>query len=155
MRNTNKQEINNASQAGTYIFYFWFIINNSITFFNIAEYYNVKFLGGKKMMDPILIFFVLPLATVIVSIALQKILNNPLLVGALVFAVLLVASYLSYNGASQAIVVSILFGIIAFLAAYLTKLLEENNNNSNNSNNSGSQNNGCPSMPICRPYRRM
>ena len=40
-------------------------------------------------MNILLIFFALPIAVIIISIALQKILKNPKLVAAIIFAVVL------------------------------------------------------------------
>ena len=42
------------------------------------------------MITNLLIFFAIPLAVVIISIALQKILENPFLVAGIVFSILLV-----------------------------------------------------------------
>ena len=45
-------------------------------------------------MNTLLIFFALPLATIIISIALQKILKCPPLVAAIVFAIFLIVTFI-------------------------------------------------------------
>ena len=42
------------------------------------------------LMNILLIFFALPIATIIISIALQKILKCPILVAAIIFAIFLI-----------------------------------------------------------------
>ena len=45
------------------------------------------------MTNTLLIFFALPIATVIISIALQKILKCPPLVAAVIFAIFLIVTF--------------------------------------------------------------
>lgn len=93
-------------------------------------------------MDSILLFFVFPLTTIVIAIALQRLLDNPLLVGAIAFSIFLLVSYISYSGSSQAIIASIVYGILAFLAAYLSRLISNLRNNGNiNSSQNGTNNN--------------
>lgn len=108
-------------------------------------------------MDPILLFFVFPLVTVIIAIALQKILNNPLLVGAVIFSIFLLVSFLNYGGSSQAIIASIIYGILAFLAAILSRaisnFISNNSNNGNSNNNSDNDSNNSQNWPNTRACR--
>ncbi len=46
-------------------------------------------------MNLILLFFVLPLATIIFSIALEKLLDNPFLVSAIIFVVFLIVAFVA------------------------------------------------------------
>ena len=48
-------------------------------------------------MNTLLLFFALPVATVILAIVLQKILNNPLLVAATFFAIYLVVAFTAFD----------------------------------------------------------
>ena len=48
-------------------------------------YYIIK--KEKENMNTLLIFFALPLATIIISIALQRIFRNSLLVAAIIFSI--------------------------------------------------------------------
>lgn len=86
-------------------------------------------------MNTLLVFFALPVATVILSIVLQKILKNPLLVAATFFAIYLVVTFVFFD--ANFLVFAILYTILAYVTAILTrwvcKLIKifENNNNSN------------------------
>lgn len=71
-------------------------------------------------MDTILIFVVLPIATIIFSIALQKILKCPTLVAAVVFAIFLILTYTVFG--TDFIIFAILFAILAFGTAFLVSL---------------------------------
>lgn len=99
----------------------------------------------------ILIFFALALATIVVAIFLNRLVRCPILVGFLFFSItLLVAVILS---STTLIVIAIILGILAFLAALLDCILKSScffrnnrclschnpydtsNNNNNNCNN--------------------
>lgn len=71
-------------------------------------------------MDLILIFVVLPLATIIFSIALQRLLKCPILVAAVVFAIFLILTYTVFG--TDFIIFAIVFGILAFITAFLVSL---------------------------------
>ena len=45
------------------------------------------------MMNLLLIFFALPLATIVFSIALQKIIDNPILVASIIFSIFLIVTF--------------------------------------------------------------
>lgn len=84
-------------------------------------------------MNTLLIFFALPVATVILAIVLQKILNNPLLVAATFFAIYLIVTFAFAD--SSFLVYTILYTILAYVTAVLTnwiccliKILEKHNN---------------------------
>ena len=51
----------------------------------------------RGIMNILLIFFALPIAVIIISIALQKILKNPILVAAIIFAVFLIVTFIVNN----------------------------------------------------------
>jgi len=72
-------------------------------------------------MDLILTFVVLPLATIIFSIALQRLLKCPILVAAVVFAVFLILTYTVFG--TDFIIFAIVYAIIAFITALLTSLV--------------------------------
>ncbi len=111
-------------------------------------------------MNTLLIFFALPIAVVIISIALQKILKNPLLVAAIIFAIFLIVTFVVND--LNFLVAAIGYTILSFITAFFTylvcqflrdQMLPNNscccNNNENNlttiSNNQGQVNNrtGC------------
>lgn len=71
-------------------------------------------------MDQILIFVVLPLATIIFSIALQRLFKCPILVAAIVFAIFLILTYTVFG--IDFIIFAILFAVLAFITAFLSNL---------------------------------
>jgi len=72
-------------------------------------------------MDTILIFVVLPLATIIFSIALQRLFKCPILVAAIVFAIFLILTYTVFG--VDFIIFAILFWIFAFITAFITSFI--------------------------------
>ena len=104
-------------------------------------------------MNILLIFFALPIAVIIISIALQKILKNPVLVAAIIFAIFLIVTFVVNN--LNFLIAAIVYAILSFITAFITclvgrilkRLVNENscgcrredlcscNNNECNSNN--------------------
>lgn len=82
-------------------------------------------------MDNILLFFVLPISTIILAVVLQKVLKSPTLVAATFFAIYLIVTYTAFN--QDFLIYAIAYSIIAYLAAVLTnqitRLLSLANNN--------------------------
>ena len=70
------------------------------------------------MITNLLIFFAIPLAIIVISIALQKILRNPFLVSAIVFSVLLII-VLAFLDIIYLIAV-VAYTILSFTTAVLT-----------------------------------
>ena len=91
-------------------------------------------------MNTLLIFFALPIAIIIISIALQKIFKCPFLVAGIIFAIFLIATFAIGN--LNYLVATIAYTILAFITAILTNIIcrilreldrrEEANNNSGN-----------------------
>ena len=75
----------------------------------------------------LIIFFALPLATILLSIVLQKILKSPLLVAITFFAIYLLAAFilaaLGIIDLGLALVATIIYTIIAFITAYAVMLI--------------------------------
>ncbi len=83
-------------------------------------------------MNTLLIFFALPVATIILAIVLQKVLRNPLLVAATFFAIYLIVTFAIFD--ANFLVYAILYTILAYVTAVLTrwichlfKILEDRN----------------------------
>ena len=74
-------------------------------------------------MSNLLIFFALPIATVIISIALQKIFRNPLLVAAIIFAIFLVITFIIDD--VMFLVPTIVYTIIAYITAVIVKFIKK------------------------------
>lgn len=97
-------------------------------------------------MNILLLAFALPVATILLAIVLQKILRCPLLVAATFFAILLVITYTVFD--SSFLVFAILYTILAYVTAVLTRLIcniivRFNLNNCENCVCGGNENSNC------------
>ncbi len=93
-------------------------------------------------MNTLLIFFALPVATIIISIALQKILKCPALVAGIIFAVFLIVTFVIGN--LNLLIATIIYTIISFLTAFIICMICPFLSNQNDENNSNcSCNCGC------------
>lgn len=72
-------------------------------------------------MNTLLIFFALPIATIILAIVLQKVLKCPLLVAGTFFAIFLIVTFAVFD--ASFLVFAILYTILAYITAVLTKLI--------------------------------
>ncbi len=81
-------------------------------------------------MNTLLLFFALPIATIIISIALQFVFKNPLLVSSIIFAFFLVVTFILND--LNFLVATIVYTIISFITAMVVCLVYSLNNNLNN-----------------------
>ena len=72
-------------------------------------------------MNYLLIFFALPVAVIIFSVALQKILRSPFLVSAVIFAAFLIVTFTAFD--ETFLVFAILYALLALLTALLTRFI--------------------------------
>lgn len=72
-------------------------------------------------MNIFLIFFALPIATIIISIALQRILKCPALVAAVVFAIFLIVTFVIND--LTFLIATIVYTIISFITAIIVKII--------------------------------
>ena len=100
------------------------------------------------------IFFVLPLATILLSIVLQKTLRSPILVAITFFAIYLIVAFAVFSSnLSEALIATIAYTILAFVTASIVRLIKmiransqvndestENNDTSCGCNNRGYSN---------------
>lgn len=84
-------------------------------------------------MSLILLLFVLPVATIIFSIALEKIFNNPVLVAAIILSIFLIVTFTVAT--TDFLIFAIAYAILAFVTAYLTNIITNYINNNNNNSN--------------------
>ena len=71
------------------------------------------------------VFFVLPLATILLSIVLQKILKYPILVALTFFSIYIIASFMTFSDTLvEAIIATIVYTIIAYITAAIVKILK-------------------------------
>lgn len=82
----------------------------------------------------VLFFIVLPLATILIAIVLQKLLKSPILVALLIFAVYLILAFTAFT--TDFLINAIIYTLIAFITAIIVrticcvqKRLNCNNNN--------------------------
>lgn len=104
-------------------------------------------------MNLILLFVVFPFATIVFSIALEKLLNSPFLVSAIVFAVFLILAFTAFS--PTFIIAAVIYAIIALITAFLYRIIRRiidriNNGNNNGGNNNGNDNNDTPNTNACR-----
>lgn len=72
-------------------------------------------------MNTLLLFFALPVATIILAIVLQKILNNPLLVASTFFAIYLIVTFAAFD--VNFLVYAIAYTILAYITAILVRTI--------------------------------
>lgn len=90
-------------------------------------------------MNTLLIFFALPVATIILAIVVQKILRCAYLTAATFFAIYLIVTFAAFD--TSFLVYAIIYTILAFITAYIAEFFFERceqrqRNNCNCSNNS-------------------
>lgn len=97
-------------------------------------------------MNILLIFFAIPLAVIIISIALQKILRCPALVAAIIFAIFLIVTFVVNN--LNFLIATIAYTILSFVTAFsvcligriVNRLAQQDNDSSNCGCNSNNEN---------------
>ena len=71
------------------------------------------------------VFFVLPLATILLAIVLQKILRSPILVAITFFAIYLIVAFVSFSDSlAEAIIAAIIYTIIAYITAVIVRFIK-------------------------------
>lgn len=78
-------------------------------------------------MNLLLLFFALPIATIILAIVLEKILRCPFLTAATFFAIYLIVAFSLFDAAFLVFVIA--YTILAFLAAFLAEIFFRKCNN--------------------------
>ena len=98
-------------------------------------------------MNILLLFFALPIATIILSIVLQKLLKSPVLVAATFFAIYIIITFAFFD--ASFLVYAIAYTILAYITAAIIQAICKfikhccNNNEDNNDNENDSDNNCC------------
>ena len=80
-------------------------------------------------MNTLLIFFAFPIAVIIISAILQKLLNSPIAVAALIFAIFLIVTFAAFD--ETFLIATFIYTIIAFITALIVRFICESNNNNN------------------------
>ncbi len=84
-------------------------------------------------MNMLLIFFALPIATILLSAVLEKVLNCPIAVSSVFFAIYLIATFSVFN--VNFLIATIIYTILAFITAMAVHLLINYNKETNNTDN--------------------
>lgn len=96
-------------------------------------------------MNTLLIFFALPIATIILAIVLQKILKCPILVAVTFFAIFLIVTFAAFD--VNFLIFAIIYTILAYIAAVITRFIMNaiccNEENECSNTTSNSENNNC------------
>ena len=93
-------------------------------------------------MNVLLVFFAIPFAVTMISIALEKLLDCPILVASIAFAIMLLLAIIASS--TTYFILAIIYTLISFLAAwiskYMHKILKNLGNCVNNCNNGNNTN---------------
>ena len=99
-------------------------------------------------MNNLLLFFALPIATIILAIVLEKLIRMPVLTAATFFAVYLILAFTVFD--INFLIFTIIYTILAYITALIVEIFFRKChicNNGNNTANQGTQdnqnNNGC------------
>ena len=102
-------------------------------------------------MNILLIFFAIPLATIILSIIFQTLIGCPFKVAGIAFSIFLIVAF-ALGGSAALIVAAIVYTIISFLAAFITMIIQDRIGD-NNCNNDNDNNNSCNTCSYsCRRF---
>ena len=109
-------------------------------------------------MNTLLIFFAIPLATIILSAILETFIRCPLKVAGIFFSIFIVVAF-ALGGSAELIVAAIVYTLLSLITAFITMLIQdrleegdEHNGNSNGGNN-GVNNGGNNGNGGCRRRR--
>lgn len=72
----------------------------------------------------LLLFFALPIATIILAIVFQKIIKCPILVAATAFAIFLIVTFAAFD--ASFLIFAIIYTILAYIAASIARFFREN-----------------------------
>lgn len=107
-------------------------------------------------MNTLLIFFALPVATIILAIVFQKLLDSPILVALTFLAAYLIVTFAAFD--ESFLVWAILYTILAYITAVIARFIRnfircQNNNNSDNEDDSDDDDSNCNCENICNCVR--
>ena len=93
-------------------------------------------------MNNLLIFFALPIATIILAGIFETFIECPFKVAGIAFAIYLIVAF-ALGGTAELIVAAIVYTILALLTAIFVMFLENNSNSNSNSNTNGNSSCNC------------
>lgn len=74
-------------------------------------------------MNTLLIFLAFPIAVIIFSIALEKLLNNPPLVAGIIFAIFLILTFAVFS--INFLIATFIYTLLSFITAFIVHCLKE------------------------------
>jgi len=77
---------------------------------------------GAKFMNTLLLFFAFPIATILLAIVLEKVLESPTLVGITFFAIYLIITFAFFD--SDFLIFAIVYTVIAFVSAFVVRFIK-------------------------------
>lgn len=92
-------------------------------------------------MNNLLIFFAFPIAVIIFSIVLQKLLHSPVAVAAIIFAIFIIVTFAAFD--ETFLIPTLAYTILAFITALLVDKLWNNHNNCCNFCNNSTDSTTC------------
>lgn len=81
-------------------------------------------------MNLLLIFFAFPIAVIIVSYILEKLLNSPIAVASLIFAIFLVLTFAAFD--ELFLIATLAYTLLAFITALIARFFCNRNESENN-----------------------
>ena len=88
--------------------------------YNIFNFLNIL---CKRYMNLLLIFFAIPIATIILSVILQTLICCPFKVAGIAFSIFIVVAF-ALGGTAALIVAAIIYTIISFISAVITMFVQ-------------------------------
>ena len=101
----------------------------------------------------LLVFFAIPIATIILAAIFQTFINCPLKIAGIAFAIFIVVAFV-LGGTAELIIAAIIYTILALITALIVMIIQNKNNIFNNICNNGCGNNnnnscGCNNNSSC------
>jgi len=93
-------------------------------------------------MNILLIFFAIPLATIILSSIFETLIRCPIKVGGIAFSIFLIVAF-ALGGTPSLIVAAIIYTILSFISAFVTMLIQNRIEDNNNCSGNCANNGGC------------
>ncbi len=112
-------------------------------------------------MNNLLIFFAIPVATIILSIIFETLIKCPFKIAGIAFSIFLLTAF-ALGGTVELLVLAIVYTIISFISAYLTSIFENKSDDNNCNNNATSEvnnsisnilNSNQSNNNVCRRFR--
>jgi len=108
-------------------------------------------------MNSLLIFFAFPIAVIVFSYALQKLINNPALVSAIMFSIFLIITFAVFD--ETFLIATLAYTILSFIIAILTQISCKRNHQTENNEvvvteNISENSNNINNNICCNRYRR-